>query len=97
VIVSELDARGDRAWFAARPRRRFRKRFGDGAVWLVRYRPSVNEPEVFLRVLASSLGSQLDDADSVIGAAWFKSVYPDWPAHRVADALRRALTRSAAP
>jgi hypothetical protein len=93
MIVSEADARSDWRYFEAHRSRRFRSRFGDGGRWFIRFRPSVNEPEIFLRVAAHPSAPLPADNDPAIGAAWFASAFPDWSRDQVTAAVQRALKR----
>ena len=94
MIISELDAFSDRSWFEAHPRRRFRSRFGDGGTWLVRCRPLLTEPNIFLRVLAHPSAPPPLDDDRELGRLWFSSAFPDWSRDQVAAAVQRALKRN---
>jgi hypothetical protein len=80
--ISETDARSDRNWFLANPRRRYRARYGgNGRVWIVRRRPGM----MLLRTSAN-IAQQLPDTDAALREAWVHSAWRE-----LSDPERKAL------
>src|SRR6516165_2931187 len=69
--VHNADAVADAEWFADRPYRLFRARFGDGGIgtWIIRRRRQGSDPDVLLRTFART--PVQNDTDGELTRIWF--------------------------
>jgi hypothetical protein len=93
-FVRNTDAVADAAWFATRPHRLFRARFGDGGTWIIHRRRQGDCPDVYLRTFLRMPVQR--DTDGELARVWFATAFLGWSPEQVRKAARKAIRRDRA-